>query len=301
MRYYRCLLSTTSPIIHFFLLLRTPVAEEDPRTTSIVGGVEVEPKDRYPYQVAMIDDVGEQYCGGTLVDKDWVLCAGHCMGVGSRVHIGRHDLSDNEETYESIEIEWEIPHPKFNSFSLDNDIMMVKLKQSSSVIPVKLDRGLSRVNAGTTVIVIGWGDTSYQGTSSNVLLEAEVEILSDSECAQFYEELTKITDNMVCAARLGKDSCQGDSGGPLIVKGIDGSEDVQVAIVSWGRGCGNPEYPGVYALVGANIGWIDRQIASGTSPYWLCKMLQRLFRNRKMIWDFRNWVARAFGRHFVML
>ena len=58
---------------------------------------------------------------------------------------------------------------------------------------------------------------------------------------------------MICAAREGKDSCQGDSGGPLIT--ADG-RDIQVGIVSFGEGCADLNYPGVYASVAAHYDWI---------------------------------------------
>lgn len=229
----------------------------------IVGGEEVDPIGRYPYQVAMING-GSQYCGGSLVDKDWVLCAAHCHGIGSSVYIGRHDLTDSGEDYETLEVEWETKHPDYNDNSLNNDFMMVKLKESSSYSPVKLDSGSTNVDAGAKVTVMGWGTTSFQGSSSDVLMEVEVDVVSNSDCNSDYSG--GITNNMICASRAGKDSCQGDSGGPLIVKGADASSDVQVGVVSWGNGCAYPDYPGVYARVSSQIEWIEEQIASGTKP-----------------------------------
>ena len=53
----------------------------------------------------------------------------------------------------------------------------------------------------------------------------------------------------------GIDSCQGDSGGPIVIR--NGNEHVQVGVVSFGIGCADRDYPGVYAKVGAVYDWIQ--------------------------------------------
>ena len=72
-----------------------------------------------------------------------------------------------------------------------------------------------------------------------------VPIVSQEECNNAYAESGGITENMICAAAPGggKDACQGDSGGPLAVDGK------LAGIVSWGAGCADALYPGVYSNV----------------------------------------------------
>lgn len=239
------------------------LSAKDEMAPLIVGGSEAT-KGRYPYQVAMVSS-GFQYCGASLVDKYWVLSAAHCKGVGDHVYIGRHNLDDSSEDYEDIEIEWETKHPDYDGYTLDNDYMMVKLKSPSSYDPVVLDDGSLDLSSGDAVTVMGWGTTSSGGPSSSVLLEVEVDVVSNSDCDMSYG-FGQITDNMFCAARSGKDSCQGDSGGPIISQGANTAEDVQVGVVSWGRGCACDNYPGVYARISEKIDWINDQIANGTAP-----------------------------------
>ena len=70
-----------------------------------------------------------------------------------------------------------------------------------------------------------------------------------------------ITDGMICAGEAGKDSCQGDSGGPMVGTNKAG-ETVLVGVVSWGIGCAQEGYPGVYARVAYFLDWLQETIAN---------------------------------------
>lgn len=66
------------------------------------------------------------------------------------------------------------------------------------------------------------------------------------------------------------------AGGPALLQGSAASEDVQVGIVSWGEGCGEPGFYGVYTNVSVYYDWVVSNVpALDTS-----KVLQSLHPHR---------------------
>merc|ERR1712039_305913 len=108
---------------------------------------------------------------------------------------------------------------------------------------------------GTMLTAAGWGNS--QGTSNSTLPAVypatmryvDVKRLANERCKQWMPGVD--LESMFCAGYEagGKDSCQGDSGGPLFVERDDAF--VLAGVVSWGEGCGDAEYPGVYTKVSA--------------------------------------------------
>lgn len=57
---------------------------------------------------------------------------------------------------------------------------------------------------------------------------------------------------------------QGDSGGPLVLKN---NVWVQAGVVSFGHGCAEPNFPGVYTRVSQYQDWINNQISNNQPGY----------------------------------
>ncbi len=245
-------------------------------TPEIVGGTEAAPG-AWPWMAALVSSSEPsayrgQYCGGSLIASRWVLTAAHCvqgMDAGAiEVVLGRHRLS--ESGGERIPVAAIFVHPDYNEITLDSDLALLQLGQSSSYPPIPL---MSSENAtlaapGVLATVIGWGDTRENGqvgTYSDPLMQVSVPIVSNQACNVVYPG--QITDNMMCAGypEGGKDSCQGDSGGPLMVPGPEGQGWVQAGIVSWGYDCAQPGYYGVYTRVSRFTPWIQAYL-QGTPP-----------------------------------
>ena len=61
--------------------------------------------------------------------------------------------------------------------------------------------------------------------------------------------------------------CRGDSGGPLTATvGPFGRRHFLVGVVSWGAGCADPGFPGVYARVDSVLDWLHRTVGQDGTP-----------------------------------
>uniref|UniRef100_A0A8D3DXR5 trypsin n=1 Tax=Scophthalmus maximus TaxID=52904 RepID=A0A8D3DXR5_SCOMX len=223
----------------FVLLIGAAFATEDDK---IVGGYECEPYSQ-PHQVSL--NSGYHFCGGSLVNENWVVSAAHCYKSRVEVRMGEHNIKVTEGSEQFIRSSRVIRHPNYSSYNINNDIMLIKLSKPATlnqyVQPVALPSACAP--AGTMCKVSGWGNTMSSTADSNKLQCLDLPILSERDCENSYPGM--ITPAMFCAGYLegGKDSCQGDSGGPVVCNG-----ELQ-GVVSWGYGCAERDHPGVYAKV----------------------------------------------------
>jgi secreted trypsin-like serine protease len=121
-------------------------ADEQPSSASvvspmIVGGTEV-PNGKYPFVVFV-----ELYtkktvvdCGGTLIDKNSVLTAAHCVAntTGAAVVVGRTDLRKKKKG-QVIGASRPFMHPRYNPKTFEYDAAVLKLRRAvKSIKPIKL-------------------------------------------------------------------------------------------------------------------------------------------------------------------
>ncbi|MCJ8743778.1 hypothetical protein PDJAM_G00098100 [Pangasius djambal] len=206
----------------------------------IVGGYEECTPYSQPWQVSL--NAGYHFCSGSLISENWVVSAAHCYKSRVEVRLGEHNIQINEGTEQFISSSRVLRHPNYDSWTIDNDIMLIKLSQpamlNNNVQPVALPK--SCPSAGTWCTVSGWGKTLSTTADRNKLQCLEVPILSDWDC-NCYAGI--ITNTMFCAGFLeGGRDCRGDSGGSLVCNGeLQGN-------VSWDYDCAK-NCLGVYVKV----------------------------------------------------
>lgn len=226
----------------------------------IVGGRRAEPHS-FPWTVAIMKNE-RMHCGGAMITSKHILSAGHCFKWDNfkvmKVLIGLDNIDDMTNV-ETRNISSVVIHEAFTSTAVrdENDIAIVKLDApvqfGDSIVPICLPEPNEDFTNRVGTIV-GWGRVGVTKSSSKVLLKASIRILSDEDCMK--SQLAQhLKPSMMCAFTKGKDGCQGDSGGPLLVFQPEGKY-VQAGIVSWGIGCADPRYPGIYTKVSNYIDWI---------------------------------------------
>ncbi|XP_041130432.1 trypsin-3-like [Polyodon spathula] len=252
------------PIIKLIFLKLLAVNCQDISTGRIIGGYVPAPHS-IRYIVSIQTTGGAHFCGGSLINRYWVLTAAHCnIGCDQMIIVaGDYSLNTYDGTEQYFQPRRMISHPQYNNKTNNADIMLIKLKRpvklNGYVTIVALPRYQASLSEGRVCRVSGWGYTSTAGGQiPNTLRTVKLPVVSSSWCNSTEAFNGNITHSMICAGYSsgGKDACKGDSGGPLVCEGR------VYGIVSWGNGCADPRYPGVYTAVAAFRRWIDRTIFS---------------------------------------
>lgn len=199
---------------------------------------------------------GNHYCGGAIINKNTILTAAHCAqnpASSYKIRAGSTSKSTGGQLIQVSEVFVDERYPGSSGF--DYDVAIMKLVEplifSDDVIRIALTPKGYIVPDGYPLFVSGWGALSSGGGSPDNLYEVEATSVNQDACINAYGS-DSITDRMICAGVSGMDSCEGDSGGALTYMHL------HVGIVLWGRGCGLPGYPGVYARTSEFCDFIDK-------------------------------------------
>ena len=217
--------------------LLTATAAAGSLQSPILGGT---PATLGQYPSVVLVEVGGGLCTGTLITKDWVLTAAHCVSpqvlglanqaaVTASVKVHFNTINGAHSPGTIVTAAETIGDPGFNIQNLGkNDSGLIRLATpvtDIAMVPVNFDAANAPV--GIAVTMVGFGATA-QGGGGTVGVEYVVAQTSVS-C----NGLAGSDADLLCFSQVsGKGKCEGDSGGPSFAM-IDGVLS-EVGITSFG-------------------------------------------------------------------
>ncbi|KAI9559089.1 hypothetical protein GHT06_015878 [Daphnia sinensis] len=243
----------------------------------IVGGSESAPNE-FPWMVhiqAKYWDGSWAPCGGTLISKDWVLTAAHCLFevINAKLTLGAHDITNTSSSLRINVDRWAfVVHPSWYAWDVENNIALIRLPFSVSPSVNIQAACLPFVNdpdqVNDNVVVTGWGNFSYAAGSgqSPVLRKMDTTVVSslgmDGECQQLASVGPFSGDNVICGdGSLQRHYCYGDDGGPMNYYNQEWDRWFVIGVAGMGdpslRCFQGTDEPNVFVRVRGYLNWIE--------------------------------------------
>ncbi|ODN04870.1 Serine proteinase stubble, partial [Orchesella cincta] len=216
-----------------------------------------------------------------------------------RVRLGEWDTQTNDEPFPSQDrgVSKVIIHEQFLKKTLFNDIALLILDEEEvrlapNVETIAYHRQVCFSSGWAKIILVDFPliiiimvkyVSTYEimlislslalsgvaGRYSEIMKRVSVPVVSKDQCQKDLEKSDRLPGfrlhkSFMCAGGgdSGDDTCKGDGGSPLVcsVGGKDHKHYVQVGAVSWGLGCKNSSFPGVYTDIMYLTPWIVKQM-----------------------------------------
>jgi len=224
---------------------------------ALVGGAPEIPDARTQPEVMLVGS-GGNFCTGTVIARDLVLTAAHCINPGDHYKLVEMG-PDRQPVF--LDVAQVARHPQFNLKTMlahraTADVALLKLAAPLSRRPAPLLPSRARVAPGEKFVVHGYGVTIRgEGNSAGRLREATLTATGQPGNLQL-----RLVDPKTGGTREGLGACTGDSGSPVYQETPSGL--AIYGVMSWSTGANNEA--GCGGLTGVTPlelyrGWIEEQ------------------------------------------
>ncbi|XP_058130213.1 chymotrypsin-2-like [Anopheles ziemanni] len=253
----RSLVAQTAAILALIAVSTALPQLEKPRNPRIAGGAEAQ-DGQFPFQVALINE-GLVYCGGSVVNRRWILTAAACL-IGKQLSDVQLFLGSVDRLVggRNVTAERFILHPDFDQQTYANDIALIRIREvlafNNADQLQSIELATEFFETATDATVSGWGRFSISNNQlPNRLQFIRTDIIDTDDCAAQFEEpyASRISEQRTICTSNQPDQgvCLGDAGGPLVLDGV------LVGVQSWSIPCGLG-LPDVYERVSHHRPWI---------------------------------------------
>lgn len=231
------------------------------RIKRMIGGINTT-IEHAPYLVSL-ELNNYHHCVGGIINKYWVITAGHCIKESKKSYQIRAGSSITLSGGSLHTIKNIVVHPNYFKDNKDrshNDIALISVNKAfkfdKSCQPLRFCfyHNLYSNIYGTVSAYKGVTEHSMPGNLKYLYLKT----ITKTQCDIYYKSISGISENQFCAFSTlpNSDMCYGDSGSPFIIN------NCLMGIFSWSIGCGSPNLPGVYTEIKPYRSWIDKIMAT---------------------------------------
>jgi len=250
--------------MRIFALVILYIAAACTSASAMVGNAP--PAGDFARAAVMIVGSRGNFCTGTLIARDLVLTAAHCVPPGLDYKLVQFDAQRQPQLRDTLRVE---RHPQFSQQSFDNhrataDVALVKLAApAQNNAQGILFNGAFAVAPGDRFSVAGYGLTERgNGKTGGTLRAANLIATGRPGNLQI-----RLVDPAANGTRTGLGACTGDSGAPVFRD--EGGRALIIGVVSWSTGANNSE--GCGGLTGVTPlslyrGWITETAKKLGSP-----------------------------------
>ncbi|XP_034254979.1 brachyurin-like [Thrips palmi] len=216
---------------------------------------------QFPYYVGVYIDLSG-FCGGSLINKKWVLTAAHCVDGGNfwALFMGVTSMWMAKQEGREVHVtRGGLHHPDYDSKLIINDLGLIQLMNEVTITNLigtvtLTPKGVDYVGSSPTVA--GFGKIhDLPKIISDDLMFTSMPVVSSDIC---YDAYGSEHPSFICLAtdQVKTSSCNGDSGGPLVVYDAQ-NNPTQIGATSFGATASCEEgYPVGFVNLAYFIDWI---------------------------------------------